>query len=379
MAGVYIHIPFCKQACHYCDFHFSTNQQIKKDLVDAIVKETRRQQHYLNGEPIETIYFGGGTPSLLSKEEIGLILEAVYSTQNVITNPEITLEANPDDLSPGHLKELFDIGINRLSIGIQSFHTDLLKFLNRAHDGSTAIRCFQHARAAGFRNISIDLIYAIPGERDNQWTEDIRQAIELDPEHISCYSLTIEEKTVFGKWSMTGKIKPTEDETASRHLETLMAELELAGYEHYEISNFAKPGFYSNHNSSYWRAQKYLGIGPSAHSFDGVSRQFNISNNSLYIKSVNRGQIPYEREELSRANKINEYILTTLRTNWGTDLKKIKHEFDYDLRKENIEYLTNILENGLVILEADVLKLTKKGKLLADKISSDLFVFEHDD
>jgi oxygen-independent coproporphyrinogen-3 oxidase len=378
MAGIYIHIPFCKQACHYCDFHFSTNQQSRKDLVESIVKEIHLQRSYLRGEDIQTIYFGGGTPSLLIPEEVSLILHAIDSTQNVIKSPEITFEANPDDLTPIRLAEYFDVGVNRLSIGIQSFHSEILTFLNRAHDAASAITTFQMARKAGFKNISIDLIYAIPGEREEQWAEDIRRAIELNPEHISCYSLTIEEKTVFGKWSVAGKIKPTDEEIASRHLEMLMVELESAGYEHYEISNFAKPGFYSKHNSNYWKEEMYLGIGPSAHSFDGASRQSNISNNSLYVKSIHQGVIPSEREVLSSANKINEYILTTLRTSWGTDLEKMRRVYNYDLRKENNEYLSTLLENGMVVLHADVLTLTRKGKLLADKISSDLFVLDHD-
>jgi oxygen-independent coproporphyrinogen-3 oxidase len=374
MAGIYIHIPFCKQACHYCDFHFSTNQHTRKELVLAISKEIEAQKNYLNGEPIETIYFGGGTPSVLSIEELSLIIETIRSTQQITSNPEITLEANPDDLSVPRLKEFSEAGINRLSIGIQSFHSDLLTFLNRVHNGPSAITSFKNARELGFNNISIDLIYAIPGQSESQWKEDIQTAIALQPDHLSCYSLTIEPKTVFGKWSATGKLKATEDEVASSHLETLMDEMERAGYEHYEISNFAKPGYYSKHNSSYWKQMKYLGVGPSAHSFDGNSRQFNISNNALYAKSVMKGVIPFEIEVLSLADKINEYILTTLRTQWGTDLQKLQHDYSYDLKKENNEYLSTLLNNGFVILTNGVLQLTRKGKLIADKISSDLFV-----
>lgn len=374
MAGIYIHIPFCKQACHYCDFHFSTNQQTRRELVAAISKEITLQKNYLAGERIKTIYFGGGTPSLLEAGELNSILDSIRSTQQIIDHPEITLEANPDDLTSSKLQELSTAGINRLSIGIQSFHSELLTFLNRAHDSTTAISSFRNARDAGFKNISIDLIYAIPGESKQQWEEDIRNAIALDPDHLSCYSMTIEEKTVFGKWSTTGKIKATDDETAALHLEMLMLELANVGYEHYEISNFSKPGFHSKHNSSYWNQEKYLGVGPSAHSFDGSSRQFNISNNALYTKSIEKELVPFEKEILSQADKINEYILTTLRTQWGTDLQKLQSKYGYDLKKENYDYLSHIFKNGLATLNADVLLLTQKGKLLADKISSDLFV-----
>lgn len=376
MAGIYIHIPFCKQACHYCDFHFSTNQQIRSELVQSITKEIVMQKDYLGGESIQTIYFGGGTPSLLEAHELQSILETILSVHTLQENAEITLEANPDDLNTSKLKEFSTIGINRLSIGIQSFHPELLTFLNRAHDSESAVTSFRKAREAGFNNISIDLIYGMPGESDEQWTSDIQQALALKPDHISCYALTIEEKTVFGKWSASGKIKPAEDDTAARHLELLIQALTNAGYEHYEISNFARPGFYSKHNSSYWKQKKYLGIGPSAHSFDGASRQFNISNNHLYTKSIQNNNVPFEREELTRANRINEYVLTTLRTHWGTDLKKIQSEYGYDLLKENYEYLSQAFDQGLATLNNDVLRLTQKGKLLADKISSDLFVMD---
>jgi oxygen-independent coproporphyrinogen-3 oxidase len=374
MAGIYIHIPFCKQACYYCDFHFSTQQETKTELVQAILKELQLQLDYLKGEVIQTIYFGGGTPSVLDTRELQSILDAIRSSHQVADRAEITLEANPDDLSVSKLKELSGLGINRLSIGIQSFHPAILKFLNRVHDADSAINSFQHAREAGFNNISIDLIYGIPDETEEQWKDDIRQAIALKPDHISCYSLTIEPKTVFGKWSATGKLKPVDDEVAARHLEILMDQLEQNGFEHYEISNFARPGFQSRHNSSYWRQEKYLGIGPSAHSYNGTSRQYNIHNNNLYIRSLKNDQIPFEREELSADDLINEYILTTLRTQWGTDLKKIKQDFGYDLLTKNAEYLSKIFNDKLAVLENGVLRLTRAGKLLADKISSDLFV-----
>ncbi len=332
------------------------------------------QKDYLEGEAIQTIYLGGGTPSLLDAQELQLILKEIRSAHSLIENPEVTLEANPDDLNLSKLKELSDLGINRLSIGIQTFHPALLTLLNRSHDSATAIASVRQAREVGFKNISIDLIYAIPNESDIQWEEDIRQAIALQPDHISCYALTIEEKTVFGRWSKAGKLKATDDETAARHLEVLMDELEREGFEHYEISNFARPGFHSQHNSNYWKQEKYLGIGPSAHSYNGNSRQFNVSNNNMYMKALNHDSIPFEKEVLSLENKINEYILTTLRTQWGTDLKKIKQDYGYDLLYKNTDYLSKVFERELAVMEADVLRLTRKGKLLADKISSDLFV-----
>lgn len=373
MAGIYIHIPFCRQACYYCDFHFSVNQQIRTEMIAAISKELLLQKDYLQSETVETIYFGGGTPSLLTSTEIKSILDTIRSIHRISANAEITLEANPDDLTPLRLTEFREAGINRLSIGIQTFNTEQLKSLNRIHDGTAAVKSFNDARDAGFNNISIDLMYSLPGETMADWKQDILQAISLNPEHISCYSLTIEEKTAFGKWAAAGKLKPEPDEVSARHLELLMDELHRAGYEHYEISNFAKPGFYSNHNSNYWRGVTYLGVGPSAHSFNGGSRQFNISNNHAYVKALQAETIPFEKEILSRENKINEYILTTLRTSRGTDLAFLKSLHEYDLAAEHGEYVSRLLNKQLVTLENHILKLTNTGKLLADKISSDLF------
>jgi oxygen-independent coproporphyrinogen III oxidase len=376
MAGLYIHIPFCKQACHYCDFHFSTNQAIKTTLVNAIADELIIQKDYLNGEGIKTIYFGGGTPSLLSDAELQTIFSAIHENFSVDVNAEITLEANPDDLSKDKLASIKNAGFNRLSIGIQSFDDVLLKFLNRAHSKQSAIQSVKDAASMGFNNISIDLIYAIPGLDSEAWKKNISQALELNPVHISSYSLTIEERTAFGRWSAAGKLKPIEDDIAAEQLEILMQELEIAGFDQYEVSNFGKPDFYSQHNSSYWKQEKYLGVGPSAHSFNGVSRQFNISNNHLYIKAIAKGEIPADFELLNREDKINEYLLTTLRTSWGCDLNFLKKEFSYDLIKNNIQYIDSLEHNRLVEVNKEVLKLTRAGKLLADKIASDLFLLK---
>jgi oxygen-independent coproporphyrinogen-3 oxidase len=376
MAGLYIHIPFCKQACYYCDFHFSTSNDRVDQLVNALCLEIELQKNYLDNESLDTIYFGGGTPSLLSKNQIQKLFTAIHKNLIVNNSAEVTLEANPDDLSKDNLKTLWDSGVNRLSIGIQSFDNTVLSFLNRAHTSEDAIQCLSRARSLGFENISIDLIYAIPGQDDHQLKKNIDRAVAFSPEHISAYSLTIEEKTVFGHRLKIGQFPILTEDIAAIQMEILMNELGKAGFDQYEISNFSKPGFYSRHNSSYWQQRKYLGIGPSAHSYNGASRQANIRNNSLYIQSITRRKIPSEVEILSRANKINEYLFTTLRTSWGSDLNYLTGQLGYDLMTENRENINTFLKHQLVILEKNILKLTQKGKFLADKIASDLFIKE---
>jgi oxygen-independent coproporphyrinogen-3 oxidase len=373
MAGIYFHIPFCKQACHYCDFHFSTNQEKKGEMVDALVRELELQKTYLGGEPVETVYFGGGTPSLLSVAEIETLLQAVAKNFTRVPAGEITLEANPDDLHAEKLVALRTAGVNRLSIGIQSFDDQVLHFLHRAHSASAAQQCLEQARAAGFNNISLDLIYAIPGQPVETWRENILRALSFAPEHISSYSLTIEEKTAFGKWAATGKLKAVEDDLAAAQLEMLVEMLDTAGYEQYEVSNFARPGYYSRHNSSYWQQKKYLGIGPSAHSYDGQSRQYNVANNHLYLRGLQADKIPFTREALTPEDVINDYLLTTLRTSWGTDLRKLRQEFQYDLQALHGPYLDTLCVESLAIVSGDTLRLTRRGKMLADKIAADLF------
>jgi oxygen-independent coproporphyrinogen-3 oxidase len=373
MAGIYVHIPFCKQACHYCDFHFSTNTAKRRELIQAIEKEIALQRNYLGREQINTIYFGGGTPSLLSEEEVSELLTVINSMFNVSMSAEITLEANPDDLMTEKLTGFKRIGINRLSIGIQSFDDGVLKFLNRAHSSTVAINSFKNARAIGFENISIDLMYSLPGQDLQSWKKNIIQALALNPEHISSYSLTIEEKTVFGKWASKKKIKAVDNDVAAHELLILIDELEQAGYEHYEVSNFSKPGYISKHNSSYWKGKKYLGAGPSAHSYNGLSRQYNISNNHLYLHSLQADKIPATIEVLSREDKINDWLLTTLRTSWGTNLEKLRQDHQYDLLKIHGHYVQQLIDNKHALLTDKSLILTKKGRLLADKIASDLF------
>lgn len=372
MAGIYIHIPFCRQACYYCDFHFSTSLKYKGALVDAIVREAGLQQEYLENEPVETIYFGGGTPSLLSQEEIAKILEALFSSYNLISEPEITLEANPDDLNLMKLQALKAAGINRLSIGIQSFHDQHLQSLNRAHNADEALKSVQAARAAGFSNISIDLIYAIPAPDHGLWQKDLETVLSLRPEHISSYCLTIEPQTAFGNWLKKGKIQPIEEEYAAQQFEMLLQGLGKAGYEQYEISNFSLPGKHSRHNSSYWQQKTYLGLGPSAHSFNRRSRQANVSNNARYLKAIEKNEVPYEREELHRVDLINEYILIGLRTSEGCHLPYLQKQWNYNLMESQQQFINELFRQGYACLQNDCLVLTNSGKLLADEISSRL-------
>jgi oxygen-independent coproporphyrinogen III oxidase len=374
MAGLYFHIPFCKQACHYCDFHFSTNQTLKQELVNQLAEELSLQKDYLESEPIETIYLGGGTPSLLTAQELELLITAIQKNYQVATDIEVTLEANPDDLNSQKLNELKAAGVNRLSIGIQSFDENVLTFLNRAHTATEALGCVDAAHKAGINNISIDLIYSIPAQDDNMLQKNLATALALRPNHISAYSLTVEEKTVFGRWASKGKLLAMEEDQSAQQFELVMDLLTQNGYQHYEISNYCLPGFQSKHNTSYWKGKKYLGLGPSAHSYNGGTRQFNISNNHLYIKSIQKGIVPFEREELTNENKINEYLFTSLRTEWGCNLNYLLEQFGYDLATHNKPYLNQLVANSLINLSDNTITLTRAGKLLADRIASDLFV-----
>lgn len=373
MAGIYIHIPFCKQACHYCDFHFSTNQSDKAALVHLIEKELALQKNYLAGESIETIYFGGGTPSLLTEKEIRGLLDAIHSHYPVATSPEVTLEANPDDLSEEMLKMLYQAGINRLSLGIQSFEDHVLHFFNRAHTSAEALQCIRRARAAGFDNLSADLIYSVPGQSDDMLRQNLAVLLNERPEHVSAYSLTIEEKTVFGRRAKRGELHALDETQAAVQFEIVMDTLTHAGYRHYEISNFCLPGYPAKHNTSYWQQKKYLGVGPSAHSFDGASRQYNVSNNHAYSRALREGNIPFEKEILTHENKINEFIFTSLRTDTGCNLQVLRAMYEYDLAAENKVYLQQLLDKKYATLQEEILLLTRQGKFLADQIASDLF------
>ena len=374
MAGIYLHIPFCKQACHYCDFHFSTNTRQRTAMVQAMAQELVLRQNYLGEGEVSTIYLGGGTPSLLTSLELEHLLETIFQNFSVATSPEITLEANPDDLSMAALASFREVGINRLSIGIQSFHEPQLRYLNRVHTADEASRCVQQAQKAGFDNISIDLIYAIPANDHRIWQQDLVQAIALQPQHISAYCLTIEKKTVFGRWRQRGKLKEVSDDLAAQQFELLMTTLTQAGYEAYEVSNFCQPGYHAQHNSSYWQGEKYLGIGPSAHSYDGTSRQYNVAHNAKYLQALTNGQMLYEREVLSRYDQINELVMTGLRTKWGCDLATLQAVYQYDLYTEHAIYIDQLIADGKAEIQEQRLILTNQGRLLADGIVEDLFL-----
>ena len=344
-------------------------------MVDAICKELQMQADYLNGEAINTIYFGGGTPSLMDEAQLKKVMKQIQYTFSLASNPEITLEANPDDLNLEQLIVLPGNGINRLSLGIQSFHEPHLKWMNRQHSAEEAENCFYNARKAGFENISVDLIYALPHPNHEIWERDLKKVIQMRPEHISSYCLTIEPKTAFGHWVAKGKMKDVEEEYAAQQFEMLTETLERYGFEQYEISNFAQPGYESQHNSNYWKQEKYLGIGPSAHSFNGNFKQANVSNNAKYIKGISEGIIPFEKLILSKEDQINEYILTSLRTKWGCDTERLKQKHKIDLLKIHEEYLMRIDYKGMIQVEDGCITLTNNGKLLADQIALDLFVY----
>ena len=374
MAGIYIHIPFCKQACYYCDFHFSTSKKMFERMIKNIRCELALRKNFLSGEVVNTIYFGGGTPSILPTNDIYNILNDIYTLFPAKQNPEITLEANPDDLNVVKLTELKSSGITRLSIGVQSFNNNVLNYLNRGHDSKVAIKAFDLARKSGFNNLNIDLIYAIYPGYFPMLKKDISIIKELLPEHLSTYCLTIETQTVFGKRFNKGKLHKCDDEEAAMEYEFIMNELAKRGYDHYEISNFARDGHFSVHNTSYWLNEKYLGIGPSAHSFDQVNRYHNISNNALYINSLENNKIPESVDYLTLKDRINEYIMTSLRTKWGCDLDYIKNKFGFNADPGLKDYLKLLIENGYIILEGGIIQLTQKGKLIADKVASDMFI-----
>ncbi|MDI5899399.1 radical SAM family heme chaperone HemW [Flavobacterium yafengii] len=372
MSGIYIHIPFCKQACHYCDFHFSTSMKKKEEMVLAIAKEIQMRKSEFENEDVETIYFGGGTPSVLTSEEINFLIAEVYKNYSVSENPEITLEANPDDLSSERIIELSKSKINRLSIGIQSFFEEDLQLMNRAHNSAEAKKCLEEATQY-FDNISLDLIYGIPEMSNEKWKQNIETALSFGIPHISSYALTVEPKTALNKLIKTGKIAAPKDDVAQEHFAILVETLEGNGFIHYELSNFGKENYFSKNNSAYWLGKKYIGIGPSAHSYDGISRSWNVSNNALYLKSIEEDKLPNEIEILSITDRYNEYIMTGLRTIWGVSLDRIKTEFG----SEYLEYLNKqtqkFLDDDLVFIENNILKPTPKGKFLTDGIASDLF------
>lgn len=376
MAGIYIHIPFCKQACHYCDFHFSTSLKYKDEMLAAILKELKIRKSYLQNQIIETIYFGGGTPSLLSAQEISRFIEVIDANFELNSNPEITLEANPDDLNLQQLRNLRSTAINRLSIGVQSFFDEDLKWMNRAHQAQEAESSIKRAQDLGLENITIDLIYGFPLLSDEKWQQNISKAVAFEIPHISSYSMTVEPKTALASKIKKGEQKNMDDAQSASQFQILMETLVENGFEHYEISNFAKPNQYARHNTNYWKGIHYLGIGPSAHSFNGFSRQWNVANNAKYLAALSQNDIPFELEKLSKGNQFNEYVMTSLRTMWGIDLLKLKSDFDVDFEIRFAENIAHFIVNDWILKEEKSIKLTSKGKLYADHIASELFITE---
>ncbi len=373
MAGLYIHIPFCKKACHYCNFHFSTNVSQKAVLVESILKELQIQKDFLQGVPLQSIYFGGGTPSLLSEEELGKIFDRIYALFPIADNPEITLEANPDDLTKSYLKVLEQSPINRLSIGVQSFHEEDLVWMNRAHNALQVKQALEMIGDFGFENYSIDLIYGSPSTTDKMWEENLEATLQLKVPHISAYALTVEEGTALGSWVKNGKVEPMDTERALAQFGSLQKRTTDAGYRHYEVSNLATPGFEAVHNGNYWRRVPYLGVGPSAHSFSGHTRQWNIKNNAKYIEVLSRNSLSFEKEELSKADQFNEYIMTGLRVDWGISKKNIAEQFP-EFSNAFLEELKGQVKIDAVIENGDSVKLNPAARFLADGIASEFFI-----
>lgn len=373
---IYVHIPFCKQACHYCDFHFSTSLQYKSEMITALLREIELRSPYLEDKKIESIYFGGGTPSLLEAEEIMRIIDAIAKHFDIANQAEITLEANPDDLNATKVNSLRNTPVNRFSIGIQSFFEEDLKWMNRAHNQQEAVASIMRVQDAGFENITCDLIYGYPLLTDEKWQHNMQQLIDFEIPHISSYSMTVESKTALDHFIKKGLSPAINPDQAADQMNFLINTLKARGYEQYEISNFAKNERYARHNTNYWKGTHYLGIGPSAHSFNGVSRSWNISNNAKYITSINSNQLPFEIEELSTLDQINESIMTSLRTMWGLDLNNMERKFGQSVKNRILLESAPFLADKSLIVEEDKLKLTDAGKLIADRIMSDLFIVE---
>ncbi len=373
MAGIYLHIPFCKQACHYCDFHFSTKLQGKADFVKALTQEITLTQNYLGNESIKTIYFGGGTPSILSLGELENIFEALNENYSLSEVQEITIEVNPDDVDAEMLIGYKKLGINRLSIGIQSFDDGHLKFTNRNHQSSQAIKCVKDAQDAGFDNISIDLIYGIPSPSHAVWEKDLATALALEVQHISAYCLTIEPQTVFGKWKAKNKMTFATDDFEAAQFEILLENLSAGGFEQYEISNFCINEKYALHNTNYWLGEHYLGLGPSAHSFNGQERRWNVSNNNKYTAAITNGNLSFDKEQLTERDKANEYIMIGLRTKWGLNLGILAEKYFTPISKIE-KYLLVLEKKGLIVIENNIVYLTQQGKLLGDEVSAELFI-----
>jgi oxygen-independent coproporphyrinogen-3 oxidase len=372
MAGIYIHIPFCKKACHYCDFHFSTSLLQLDPLLQALEAEIALRKNYL-AEPIETIYLGGGTPSLIPPAAIHHLLECIRASFSVSASAEITLEANPDDITAEQVAAWKMAGINRMSVGVQSFHPHLLQWMNRAHDANQSVEAIALLQKGGFENISLDLIYGCPNQSDESWEKDVRETLALGVPHVSCYALTSEPNTALWHMIKKGDTPQIHSEQQARQFILLMEWMQAAGYEHYEISNFSLPHQRSRHNSAYWKGVPYLGIGPSAHSFNGHEREWNISNNAGYIESIGKGMLPSTKEILTTTQQVNEYIMTSLRTMEGISLLQIANRFGDVIPEQMMQDAKPWIREGLLQLENQYLILSRAGKLMADRIAADLF------
>ena len=374
MPGIYLHIPFCKQACHYCDFHFTTSQRGRGEMLEAMLQELQFRKEAANRQTVDTIYFGGGTPSLLTYDELMRFFELIYTEYNVSADAEVTMEANPDDLEMGHLKELRRTPVNRFSIGIQSFREEDLRGMNRAHTAQQAMRCVPDAADAGFENISIDLIFGLPGLEPEHWQDNVERAFTLPITHLSCYGLTIEPKTALA-WQIRKGLTPLPDEEkAAAQYAWLLNEAESKGFPWYEISNFSKPGYESRHNTAYWNGIPYIGIGPSAHSYDGSMRSWNVSNNAIYVKGIEKKQPEVESEVLNESEKFHEVLLTSLRVRTGLSLMTIRNRYDAVVLSRLLDAAQPFINKGWMILEEDHLRITQQGLLFADGITAELFI-----
>ena len=373
MAGLYIHIPFCKKACHYCNFHFSTSDKNRQAVLKSICLELEMRAQELQSMPVASIYFGGGTPSMLNDDELGAIFQVIEANYQVLPSAEITLEANPDDLSLKKITQLAVTPINRLSIGVQSFFEADLKLMNRAHTAKEALESLKIAQTY-FDNITIDLLYGMPKMSNVRWEENLQIAFDLKLNHLSCYALTVEPKTPLAHFIKTAQHPPLNDAVAAQHFQTLVNATAKAGFTHYEVCSFGKPGYFSKHNSSYWLGKPYLGVGPSAHSFDGKKRSWNVSNNKQYINTIAKNELPLTSELLTPENRFNEYIMTGLRTIWGVSLKRIEEEFGLGVQTSLLNNAHGYLASETLKIENAHLKMTPKGQFLSDGIASDLFI-----
>jgi oxygen-independent coproporphyrinogen-3 oxidase len=376
VAGIYLHIPFCRKACHYCNFHFSTRLQNKNEVVKALLKEIAMEADTISMDVVHTLYFGGGTPSLLEEEELQALMEQLHQHFSIAADAEITLEANPDDLIPAKLAHWKALGINRLSIGVQSFREEDLRWMNRAHTATEALEGIRRAQAMGFYNLTIDLIYGTPGLTDEAWRDNITQAVALEIPHLSCYALTVEPKTALHHMVDKKQVADVDPDQQARQFLILMEAARAAGYEHYEVSNFSRPGWRSRHNSAYWQGRPYLGIGPGAHSYDVAKRRWNVANNALYISGISAGAPIREEETLSARDRYNEYIMTALRTMEGIQLNAIRLTNGEDQVQQLIRQAATYASRGLLITTNEAIRLTDEGKLFADGIAADFFLDE---